>query len=260
MGRRTGFVHQNDIHLDSSTVREALQLSARLRRPESISLEEKMTHVEVIIKLLEMEDIADAVIGVPGAGLNLERRKRVSIGVELAARPDILLFLDEPTSGLDGNSALSIVQLMRKLSNAGQTILCTIHQPSSQMIELFDSLLLLIPGGKTTYFGPLGPRCKKIIDYFARHTRPCRDTENPADYLLEVSSSTETDWFQVLKTIILNSYQPCLTFIFRNRFGRSPQSSWLHRSSFRIYSRRKKIPAYRGPIKRMRCLILSSSV
>ncbi|CEJ59027.1 Putative Pleiotropic drug resistance proteins (PDR1-15), ABC superfamily [Penicillium brasilianum] len=199
MGRRTGFVHQNDIHLDSSTVREALQLSARLRRPESIPLEEKMAHVEVIIKLLEMEDIADAVIGVPGAGLNLERRKRVSIGVELAAKPDILLFLDEPTSGLDGNSALSIVQLMRKLSNAGQTILCTIHQPSSQMIEQFDSLLLLIPGGKTTYFGPLGPRCKTIIDYFARYTRPCRDTENPADYLLEVSSTTETDWFQIWK-------------------------------------------------------------
>ncbi|KAL6229031.1 hypothetical protein BDW75DRAFT_246098 [Aspergillus navahoensis] len=197
MGRRTGFVHQNDIHLDSSTVREALQLSARLRRPAHISLEEKMAHVELVIKLLDIEDIADAVIGIPGAGLNLERRKRVSIGVELAAKPDILLFLDEPTSGLDGNSALSIVQLMRKLSNAGQTILCTIHQPSSQMIEQFDSLLLLIPGGKTTYFGPLGPRCQTILNYFARYTRRCRETENPADYLLDVSADPDTDWFQV---------------------------------------------------------------
>ncbi|KAJ5758752.1 hypothetical protein N7520_005908 [Penicillium odoratum] len=197
MGRRTGFVHQNDIHLDSSTVREALQLSARLRRPSDISLEKKMAHVEMVISLLDMEDIADAVIGVPGAGLDLERRKRVSIGVELAAKPDILLFLDEPTSGLDGNSALSIVQLMRKLSHAGQTILCTIHQPSSQMIEQFDSLLILIPGGKTMYFGPLGHQCRIILDYFARYTRRCNNTENPADYLLDVSADSQKDWFQI---------------------------------------------------------------
>ncbi|KAJ5697282.1 ATP-binding cassette transporter [Penicillium malachiteum] len=197
MGCQTSFVHQNDIHLDSSTVREALQLSARLRRPANVSLEDKMAHVELVIRLLEMEDIADAIIGVPGAGLDLERRKRVSIGVELAAKPDILLFLDEPTSGLDGNSALSIVQLMRKLSHAGQTILCTIHQPSSQMTEMFDNLLLLIPGGKTVYFGPLGHQCETIIEYFARYTRRCTDTENPADYFLDVSADSRKDWFQV---------------------------------------------------------------
>ncbi|GKZ32055.1 hypothetical protein AbraIFM66950_001164 [Aspergillus brasiliensis] len=196
MGRRTGFVHQNDIHLASSTVREALQLSACLRRPATVSWDEKMHHVELLIQLLEMEDIAEAIIGVPGAGLNLEQRKRVSIGVELAAKPDIVLFLDEPTSGLDGNSALSIVQLMRKLSDAGQTILCTIHQPSAQMIEQFDSLLLLAPGGKTVYFGPLGAQCQTIIDYFARYTRRCQQTENPADYLLDVSAEPEMDWFQ----------------------------------------------------------------
>ncbi|KOC16431.1 ATP-binding cassette transporter [Aspergillus flavus AF70] len=196
MGRRTGFVHQNDIHLASSTVREALQLSACLRRPATVSWDEKMDHVEMLIQLLEMEDIAEAIIGVPGAGLNLEQRKRVSIGVELAAKPDIVLFLDEPTSGLDGNSALSIVQLMRRLSDAGQTILCTIHQPSAQMIEQFDNLLLLVPGGKTVYFGPLGSRCQKILDYFARYTRRCEETENPADYLLAVSAEPDKDWFQ----------------------------------------------------------------
>ncbi|RAH54522.1 ATP-binding cassette transporter [Aspergillus piperis CBS 112811] len=196
MGRRTGFVHQNDIHLASSTVREALQLSACLRRSEAVTWEEKMQHVEFLIRLLEIEDIAEAIIGVPGAGLNLEQRKRVSIGVELAAKPDIVLFLDEPTSGLDGNSALSIVQLMRRLSDAGQTILCTIHQPSAQMIEQFDNLLLLIPGGKTIYFGPLGSQCQTIIDYFSRYTRCCRETENPADYILEVSGEPDVDWFK----------------------------------------------------------------
>ncbi|KDE85132.1 pleiotropic drug resistance protein [Aspergillus oryzae 100-8] len=184
MGRRTGFVHQNE------------STCACLRRPATVSWDEKMDHVEMLIQLLEMEDIAEAIIGVPGAGLNLEQRKRVSIGVELAAKPDIVLFLDEPTSGLDGNSALSIVQLMRRLSDAGQTILCTIHQPSAQMIEQFDNLLLLVPGGKTVYFGPLGSRCQKILDYFARYTRRCEETENPADYLLAVSAEPDKDWFQ----------------------------------------------------------------
>lgn len=197
MGRRTGFVHQNDIHLASSTVREALQLSACLRRSEAIAWEEKIHHVEFLIRLLEIEDIAEAIIGVPGAGLNLEQRKRVSIGVELAAKPDIVLFLDEPTSGLDGNSALSIVQLMRRLSDAGQTILCTIHQPSAQMIEQFDNLLLLVPGGKTIYFGPLGSQCQTIINYFSRYTRCCWETENPADYILEVSGEPDVDWSKV---------------------------------------------------------------
>jgi ABC-type multidrug transport system ATPase subunit len=195
--RRTGFVHQNDIHINSATVREALQFSAYLRRQDSVSTEVKNAEVEAIIDALDMHSFADAVIGVPGAGLNLEQRKRVSIGVELAAKPDLLLFLDEPTSGLDGTSALSIIQLLRKLSNAGQTILCTIHQPSSEIFHQFDSVLLLIPGGKTAYFGPLGHQCQTVLNYFARYTRACRREENPADYFIDLCMDPNIDWFKV---------------------------------------------------------------
>lgn len=93
--------------------------------------------------MLEMEDIADALSGIPGAGLNLEQRKRVTIGVELAAKQDILL-LDEPSSGLDGQSAVSIVHLLRKLANDGQAVICAIHQPAAKLMENFDSLILLV--------------------------------------------------------------------------------------------------------------------
>ncbi|KAI1208295.1 P-loop containing nucleoside triphosphate hydrolase protein [Annulohypoxylon truncatum] len=147
MNRHSGFVQQQDVHLDISTVREALRLTAQLRQAISVPIAEKYEYVETVISMLEMEDVADALIGTPGTGLSLEKRKRVSIGVELAAKPDILLFLDEPTSGLDGESAFFIISLMRKLANAGQTILCTIHQPSFDRIEQFDGLFLLIPGG-----------------------------------------------------------------------------------------------------------------
>ncbi|KAI1111027.1 ATP-binding cassette transporter [Nemania sp. NC0429] len=194
MSRRSGFVQQQDVHLSTSTVREALRLTARLRQPESVPLSEKYEYVEAVISMLDMGDVADALIGTPGSGLSLEKRKRVSIGVELAAKPDILLFLDEPISGLDGDSAFSIIHLMRRLADAGQTILCTIHQPSFSLIEQFDSLLLLVPGGKTAYFGPLGPKCRTLIDYFGRHTRPCGEGENPADYVLESSASESMDW------------------------------------------------------------------
>ena len=90
-----------DLHLETSTVREALQFSALLRQPKSVSKKEKFDYVEEVIKMLSMSDFAEAVVGVPGEGLNVEQRKLLTIGVELAAKPKLLLFLDEPTSGLD---------------------------------------------------------------------------------------------------------------------------------------------------------------
>ncbi|KAM9915686.1 hypothetical protein OXX80_013900, partial [Metschnikowia pulcherrima] len=141
--RRTGYVQQQDIHMAESTVRESLQFAARMRRPKSVPDEEKLEYVEQIIKVLDMEEYSDAIVGTPGSGLNVEQRKKLTIGVELVAKPSLLLFLDEPTSGLDSQSAWSIVQLLKSLAKAGQAILCTIHQPSSTLFEEFDRLLLL---------------------------------------------------------------------------------------------------------------------
>lgn len=98
--RKTGYVQQQDLHLHSSTVREALEFSALLRQPQHYSKAEKLAYVDTVISLLNMEEYADAVVGVPGSGLNVEQRKRLTIGVELAARPSLLLFLDEPVRSL----------------------------------------------------------------------------------------------------------------------------------------------------------------
>ena len=92
-------MEQSDIHEPTSTIREALQFSAMLRQPREISRQAKLEYVEEVIKLLELEDIADAIIGNVGEGLSSEQRKRTTIAVELASRPQLLLFLDEPTSG-----------------------------------------------------------------------------------------------------------------------------------------------------------------
>ena len=134
------------------------------------------------------------------SGLNIEQRKRLTIGVELAAKPELLLFLDEPTSGLDSQTAWSIATLIRKLSDSGQAILCTIHQPSAVLFQQFDRILLLAKGGKTVYFGDLGRDSRQLIDYFERHgAEPCQSDENPAEWMLKVigaapGSKSVRDW------------------------------------------------------------------
>ncbi|CAI4064249.1 hypothetical protein N7582_002644 [Saccharomyces uvarum] len=185
--RSIGYCQQQDLHLKTATVRESLRFSAYLRQPAEVSIEEKNVYVEEVIKILEMEKYADAVVGIAGEGLNVEQRKRLTIGVELTAKPKLLVFLDEPTSGLDSQTAWSICQLMKKLANHGQAILCTIHQPSAILMQEFDRLLFMQRGGKTVYFGDLGDGCKTMIDYFENHSsHKCPPSANPAEWMLEV--------------------------------------------------------------------------
>jgi ATP-binding cassette subfamily G (WHITE) protein 2 (PDR) len=108
----------------------------------------------------------------------------LTIGVELAARPKLLLFLDEPTSGLDSQTSWSICDLMEKLTHNGQAVLCTVHQPSSLLFQRFDRLLLLARGGRTVYFGEIGRESNVLLDYFARNGAPgCPAGTNPAEYM-----------------------------------------------------------------------------
>lgn len=198
--RSTGYVQQQDLHLATATVRESLQFAARLRQPAKTPDSEKMDYVEKIIRLLGMSPYAEAYVGAMGRGLNVEQRKKLSIGVELVAKPSLLLFLDEPTSGLDSQSAWAIVTFMRSLAEAGQSILCTIHQPSATLFEQFDRLLLLKKGGRTVYFGDIGENSSILTSYFERNgSRHCDASENPAEYILEcigagATASTNADW------------------------------------------------------------------
>jgi ABC-type multidrug transport system ATPase subunit/ABC-type multidrug transport system permease subunit len=199
--RTTGYCEQLDVHVPECTVREALQFSAHLRQPAEVPESEKDAYVEEIIKILEMEDIADALIGTTesGLGISVEERKRLTIGVELVAKPK-LLFLDEPTSGLDAQASYNIMRFMRKLTDQGQAILCTIHQPSSQLFAFFDDLLLLAKGGRTVFFGELGHDSKDLISYFEKNGAPtCASDANPAEYILDVVNSRHSnlDWPEI---------------------------------------------------------------
>ncbi|KAK0725877.1 ABC-2 type transporter-domain-containing protein [Lasiosphaeris hirsuta] len=182
--RSTGFVEQMDLHDETATVREALEFSALLRQDRNIPKAEKIEYVDKIIDLLELGDIQDAII----SSLGVEQKKRLTIGVELAAKPSLLLFLDEPTSGLDSQSAFSIVRFLRKLCAAGQAVVCTIHQPSSDLIQEFDKILALNPNGNVFYFGPVGENGSSVIKYFADRGTDCPPGKNVAEFILETAA------------------------------------------------------------------------
>ena len=118
-------------------------------------------------------------------GLNAEQRKKLTIGVELAAKPQLLLFLDEPTSGLVSSTSWAILELLQKLAAHGQAVLCTIHQPSTTLFQRFNRLLFLGPGGRPIYFGELGENCETVIKYFeANGADPCPQNGNVPEWIM----------------------------------------------------------------------------
>ncbi|KAG0700795.1 ABC-2 type transporter-domain-containing protein [Suillus ampliporus] len=196
---QTGYCQQTDTHLPQSTVREALLFSARLRQPESVPSAELESYVDKCLIMCGLENYADAIVG----SLGVEHRKRTTIGVELAAKPKLLLFLDEPTSGLDSQSAWAIMTFLRELADNGQAILCTIHQPSAELFQVFDRLLLLRKGGQTVYFGDIGDKSSIMLDYFERNgASRCDPDANPAEYMLDTigagaTASSSVDWHDI---------------------------------------------------------------
>ncbi|KAG2885028.1 Pleiotropic drug resistance protein 1 [Phytophthora cactorum] len=181
--RSTGYCEQMDIHSDASTFREALTFSAFLRQGADVSDSQKYDSVNECLELLDLNPIADQVI----RGSSMEQMKRLTIGVELAAQPSVL-FLDEPTSGLDARSAKLIMDGVRKVADTGRTIVCTIHQPSAMVFQVFDSLQLLKRGGEMVFFGELGSKASELVTYFEAidGVAKLEPDYNPATWMLEV--------------------------------------------------------------------------
>ncbi|KAK0227794.1 hypothetical protein IW262DRAFT_1347231 [Armillaria fumosa] len=193
---RIGFVPQQDILPPMLTVYEALLFAARLRLPESVSDGEKQSRVLYIMDKLGISEVKDSRIGWGDAGGGKTRgisggeMRRVSIGLELIASPDVLI-LDEPTSGLDSVSAARVANLLHDIAHDTQhptAVIASIHQPSSRLYQTFDQILVL-SHGHTLYSGP---GCFAPVDHFAvvapGAVSPCPQGYNVADYLLEVAS------------------------------------------------------------------------
>ena len=149
----SAYVQQDDVFCGQLTVREHLWFHAMLRLDEKMSISEKEKKVDDVLQELGLTKCKDSVIGVPERLKSISggERKRLAFAAEVLTDPG-LLFCDEPTSGLDSFMAESVVQNLKTMSRKGRTILCTIHQPSSQTFGLFDKFVHFLNDIFRTFF------------------------------------------------------------------------------------------------------------
>ncbi|KAI9791544.1 MAG: ATP-binding cassette sub- G member 2 [Piccolia ochrophora] len=180
-----GFVDQEDTMLPTLTVHETILNSALLRLPADMGLSAKEQLVYDVEKQLGIHAIRDQLIGSEegkGRGISGGEKRRVGIACELVTSPSIL-FLDEPTSGLDAFNAFNVVECLVTLAKQyNRTVIFTIHQPRSNIVALFDQLVLLAQG-KTVYSGDFAG-CQS---YFDQIGYSCPPGFNIADYLVDLT-------------------------------------------------------------------------
>ncbi|KAK0591339.1 hypothetical protein LWI29_000215 [Acer saccharum] len=201
-----------DINKESSKGRMVLPF-----KPLTIAFQDVQYHydtplefVNEVLETIELDGIKDALVGIPGvSGLSTEQRKRLTIAVELVANPSII-FMDEPTTGLDARAAAIVMRAVKNVADTGRTIVCTIHQPSIDIFESFDELILLKSGGCMIYSGPLGKHSSSVIEYFEgiSGVQKIKDNYNPATWMLDVTSTSAeaelgVDFAQIYRDSVL---------------------------------------------------------
>ncbi|XP_058199262.1 ABC transporter G family member 15-like isoform X1 [Rhododendron vialii] len=178
------YVTQEDALMGTLTVKETITYSAHLRLPTTLTKDDLNGVIEGTIMEMGLQECSDHVIGNWHLrGISGGEKKRLSIALELLTRPR-LIFLDEPTTGLDSASAFFVTQVLRNVSRDGRTVVCSIHQPNSEVFALFDDLFL-ISGGETVYFG----EAKMAVEFFAEVGFPCPGRRNPSDHFLQCINS-----------------------------------------------------------------------
>ncbi|KAG5086473.1 hypothetical protein JHK82_053870 [Glycine max] len=156
--RISGYCEQNDIHSPHVTVYESLLYSAWLRLSPEINAQSRKMFIEEVMELVELKPLRHALVGLP-----------------------------------DARAAAIVMRTVRNTVDTGRTVVCTIHQPSIDIFESFDELLLMKQGGQEIYVGPLGHHSSHLISYFEgiKGVNRIKDGYNPATWMLEVSTSAK---------------------------------------------------------------------
>ncbi|XP_034472600.1 ATP-binding cassette sub-family G member 1 [Drosophila innubila] len=175
--RLSCYIHQDDLLRPQLMVGEIMMMAAHLKLGFKVTKTHKLNLIKHILSLLGLEHRYNVHSGKLSGG----QKKRLAIALELISNPPVL-YLDEPTTGLDSSSCSSCVALLKKLASQGHTIVCTIHQPSALIFEMFDKLYTVVDG-HCMYQG----RVKELVPFLAEQQLVCPSYHNPADYLLEVA-------------------------------------------------------------------------
>eukprot|EP00439_Symbiodinium_sp_Y106_P004971 s1653_g1.t1 len=194
------YVMQDDSLLPFETPRECLYFSACLRLPRSVTEEQRQEFVQSLLNTLHLERCSTTIVGSALVkGISGGERKRTSVGIELITNPR-MLFLDEPLSGLDSYAAYTLVVALKELAEANVPVLCTVHQPSSEIFAKFDDVIIL-HGGEVTYHGP----AEHIATHFDVLGYPCPANFNPADHVMFLLQKEMPEKLQTIKTAWLDS-------------------------------------------------------
>ncbi|KAG8177828.1 hypothetical protein JTE90_021160 [Oedothorax gibbosus] len=186
------YIMQDDHLLPHLTVRESIHLAACLKIPTTMSAKDKNKAVDMCMESLGLSERQNN----KACQLSGGQRKRLCIAQELVSNPP-LIFLDEPTSGLDSSSCLQCIQLLKSIAQEGRTVVCTIHQPSARIFEIFDRLYMLAEG-QCIYRGST----KDLIPFLAQQGLSCPQYHNPTDFATEVAIGDHGDWIGRLKTAV----------------------------------------------------------
>ena len=181
------YVMQDDVLMESMTVREILNFTAQLRLPP----DKASVRMQEVVEQLELVKILDSRVGgILARGISGGERKRVAIAMEILTDPCVL-FLDEPTTGLDSYSAENVIGLCRHLAGLGKTVCCTIHQPNSYIFNMFQSLIILADT-KTVFQGD----ARTAVEYFKERGFAFPPLSNPAEQIINVlSEKTNAEQF-----------------------------------------------------------------
>lgn len=180
MRRYSGFMHQEDVFIGTMTVSEHLWFMARMKLDRKISSREIQERIEGLLREVGLISRCNVRIGNGGDDKVLSggERKRLAFVTELLTDPKIL-FLDEPTTGLDAHSASFLISQLTSIAGRGRTVLCTIHQPSSAIFDLFQKIIL-IADGRIAFAGST----EQAIEFFSSLGYECPVSYNPADFFV----------------------------------------------------------------------------
>ena len=180
---RSAYVMQQDVLIPTLTVRETLHYAAELRLPPPTTTEERKRVVEDVILELGLKECADTRIGNKvHKGCSGGEKRRTSLAVQMLSNPSVL-FCDEVTTGLDAATAFQLVMTLKALAVKGRTIVCSIHQPRSEIWQLFD-LVLLLAKGSPLYSG----RTARCLAYFEHLGNILPPFVNPAEFLIDLAA------------------------------------------------------------------------
>ncbi|CAH2354602.1 uncharacterized ABC transporter ATP-binding protein/permease [[Candida] railenensis] len=192
---KNAYMLQTDCFLPGLTVMETLKFQADLRMPSNTTEEEKLTLIESLLEVLELQLLKQQIVctfASSKTNLSGGEQRRVSLAIQLLSKPSIL-FLDEPTTGLDTSSSLKLVHTLRKLASPefNVTIILSIHQPRPEISVLFDKICLLTRGGRLVYYGNLIDSWAYFssIDFL---TSQDVSTRNVMEYIMDLSVKDTT--------------------------------------------------------------------